>query len=223
MLYIMLFSSILVKHTVLFLSLLEIVVVYACPTEYMETTLPCTDVFETQLGRSIQDIFSKHGANFRKPFFQGAGSREFVECDTIMRINHQVFCQQGRNSCGPASVAQVRTREKPEQLVEVIAEVYFKGTIQSSPYLSELNFNMSGSDTSDNMHLGSLLVFASTLRDARNQKLTSMDPSTVPNDGYERIRATPAYQPEWIQLRFNNLRSMFSTFTKCSDVKLKRI
>ena len=143
-------------------------------------------------------------------FFQGAGSREFVECDTIMRINHQVFWQQGRNSCGPASVAHVRTREKPEQLVEVIAEVY---TTQSSPYLSELNFNMSGSDASDNMHLGSLLVFASTLRDARNQKLTTMDTSTVPKDGYERIRATPAYQPEWIQLRFNNLRSMFSTFT----------
>ena len=115
-----------------------------------------------------------------------------------MRINHQVFWQQGRNFCGPASVAHVRTRGKPEQLVEVIAEVYFKGTIQSFPYLSELNFNMSGSDTSDNMHLGSLLVFASTLRDARNQKLTSMDPSMVPKDGYERIRATPDYQPEWI-------------------------
>ena len=82
---------------------------------------------------------------------------------------------------------------------------------------------MSGSDTSDNMHLGSLLVFASTLRDARSQKLTSMDLSTVPRDGYERIRATPADQTEWIQLRFNNLRSMFSTFTKCSDIKLKRI
>jgi hypothetical protein len=167
----------------------------------MEPTLPCTDALDTQLGRSIQDIFSKHGADVTKPFFQGAGSREFVECDTIMRISHKVFCQQGRNSCGPTAVAQVMASEKPEQLAEVIAEVYFKGTLQSigyqmSPYLSELNFDMSDSDANDNMHLGSLLVFASALRDARNQKLTSMDPSTVPKDGYERIRATPDYQPE---------------------------
>jgi hypothetical protein len=168
----------------------------------MEPQLPCTDALETQLGRSIQDIFSKHGADVTKPFFQSAGSREFVECDTIMRISHQVFCQEERSACGLASVAQVAVSKKPEQLAEVIAEVYFKGTIQSigyqmSPYLSELNFDMpDDSDAEDNMRLGSFLVFASALRDARNQKLTLMDPSTVPTDGYERIRATPHYPPE---------------------------
>ena len=199
----MLFSSIL-KLAILSLSFLETVSVNAsfCPTEYMEPQLPCTDALETQLGRSIQDIFSKHGADVTKPFFQSAGSREFVECDTIMRISHQVFCQEERSACGLASVAQVAVSKKPEQLAEVIAEVYFKGTIQSigyqmSPYLSELNFDMpDDSDAEDNMRLGSFLVFASALRDARNQKLTSMDPSTVPTDGYERIRATPYYQPE---------------------------
>lgn len=115
-----------------------------------------------------------------------------------MRINAKSFQQGGRNSCGPTSVAQVAAQYQPTLLAEIIAEVYYTGELQSfgykmSPYLQTLKFDNYGML---NMHLGALLVFATAVRDHRNQYLASLDPASVPRDGYDKIRVQPNFQPD---------------------------
>jgi len=161
----------------------------SCPNP---TTLPCDVDLATGFGQQVQDIFKKYEG--QSPFLPSAGTPDFVLCDLVRRVNLKQFCQMGRNSCGPTSVAQVAAEFAPLQFAEMVAEVYFTGKIAKlnytmSPYLANVDFS---SEPVDNMVLGALLIAATALRDIRNQYLTDLDPSTVPSDGYGQIQGQPS-------------------------------
>jgi len=148
------------------------------------------------MGQDVQTIFDKYATD--TPVFTAAGTEDFVKCDLIMRINARSFCQNARQSCGPTSVAQVAAQSHPLEFAEYVTEVYFTGKISKinytmSSYLPTLDFE---EDHIENMMLGSNLIWTSALRDARNQALTKIDPSTVPTDGYNKIRAKPFFLPK---------------------------
>lgn len=164
------------------------------PQAYFEENTPVLldNAVPAELVQKVKHAFEKY--NTTEPFLSGAGSPTFVLQDTIDRINDKSFNQAQRDSCGPASVMQVVVQYEPEQLAEIIAEVYYTGKIKSmgyvmSKYLKNLDFASEVNGGLNNMKLGSLLVFATALRDKRNQYLASIDQATVPGDGFDEIRA----------------------------------